>query len=164
MSADDRSPLYQRWLRHTELTLSVLLLATIGVLGVSNSATIDEMGLLVVFAVPGLLSVTALVSTGCDVYQLTLNGASLQTSSSRWLVIGTLCLTGITGLLGIGTLSIVVQTILVVTVIDTGGGVILGPLLWMLTGTALAVVICLRSAVETFLMDQKLIVPGRSSH
>lgn len=162
MSADDRSLLYQRWLRHTELALSFLLLVAMGVLGVSNSATIDELTLMVVFLVPGLLSVAALVSCGLDVYQLTWNGASLQTSSSRWIVITTLCLTGVIGLLAIGTLFIVVQTILVVTVIDTGGGVILGPFLWMLTGTALAVVICLRSAVEVFLIDQRPIVPEKS--
>lgn len=163
MSADDRSLLYQRWLRHIELALSFLLLAAIGVLGVSNSATIDELTLVVVFFVPGLLSVTALVSSGVDVYQLTWKGASLQTSSSRWPVVGTLALTGISGLLAIGTLFIVVQTILVATVIETGGGVILGPFLWMLTGTALAVVICLRSAVETFLLNQKPIVPEKSA-
>ena len=156
MSADDQSLPSQRWFHHLELGVSLLLIAAIALLRLADSGALNELALLLLFFIPGFLGLVALANVGFEVYLLKWGTTSLKHSSSRVTLFATLALTGIIALLAVITLSIIAQTILVVTVVDTGGGVIFGPVLWAFTGGILAVVICVRFAVERFLLGERL--------
>ncbi len=153
MSLDDAPLPSQRRVRQIELALACLLLGAMAVLSASDSATLAEAGLTVSFLVPGLLSLVALVSAGWTVYLLVWTERDRRIRDS-WPRLGTLAVTGVIVSLAVTTLYFVVQTILVATVIDTGGGVMFGPILGTATGVALATLVCLRSVVGVLLADR----------
>lgn len=160
MPVDSWPSTVRRWLRRIELTFSILLLAALAVIAVSISAVLDEIALWIGFLLPGLLGLAALVGAGLDAHGLIRNRESSRIrGSSRWIVIGGLAVAGAIGLLAVVTLFVVVQTILVVTVVDTGGGVMFGPILFMFSGSILAVAVLLRSAGETVLVARGLLDP-----
>lgn len=152
-------------LRSIEVTLSVLLLAAVALNPTVGSTALGEWILWIVFVVPGLLGIAALVGAGIDAYA-TATGQerdSQRSGASRWVVVGRLAVAGVIGALAIVTLFLVVQTILVVTVIDTGGGVVFGPILYSFAGSVLAVVVLLRSAGEILSVVDWTSLADRSS-
>lgn len=163
MSDDVRPSRTRYWLRRLEFAFALLVLVALLLIVVSISPILEEIALAIAFFFPGLLGVVALVNAARDGYLFTRKQTGPIPSDSQWLVLGRLIVTGISGLLAIATLFIIVQTILIVTVIDTGGGVVFGPLLWMVTGSSLAVVVVFRSVVESLLVDERSVFPERST-
>lgn len=149
MPADDRSSTYRSWLRRIELACSLVLLTAMATIALSDSEIRNELALSIGFFVPGVLGLSALISSGLDVYAILRREPGRTKGESRWLLTGRVVLASTIGLLAAATLFLVIQTILIVTVIDTGGGVVFGPILWMFTGSVLAVAVLLRFAGET---------------
>lgn len=153
MIEDGRSSSYRNWLGYLEVAISLLHLTAIAVIALSVSATLEELAASLSFLIPGLLGLMALVSSVFDVYLIRSQNANPRKNISWWLLLGRLVVTGVIGLLAVATLFLILQTILIVTVINTGGGVIFGPILWTFTGTSLAVMVLLRSAVGIFFIN-----------
>lgn len=122
-------------------------------IALSDSEIRNELALSIGFFVPGVLGLSAFISSGLDVYVILRRETGRTKGESRWLLTGRVVLASTIGLLAAATLFLVIQTILIVTVIDTGGGVVFGPILWMFTGSVLAVAVLLRFAGETFCID-----------
>jgi|GEM_PF-4208535 len=138
-------------IRRVEITSSALLLAALALGGLSLSPRVTEGALLVVFVIPGLLGLVALAGAGIDVFNIHATWKAGEADRRRRAsVTGKLLVPGVTGVLAGVTLFWIGQTVLVLTVVDTGGGVIFGHLFFMATGTLLAVVILLRAVGQRF--------------
>lgn len=139
------------WIRRVEFTCSALLLAALALGGLSISSRLTEVALLVAFLIPGFLGLVALAGVGVDLFDMYSTWKRVESQRRRLMpVAGKLVVTAVTGVLAVVTLFWVVQTILVLTVVDTGGGVIFSHLFFMFTGTLLAGVIVLRTVGKQF--------------
>lgn len=147
------------WLRHIEFDLSVLLLAALVVDGIAISATLSQLAFFFGFFVPIFLAVTVLLRSGLDMYLISQTRGQTVTNLSRWHFLLQFTIFWILSLLAVATLSIVFLTFAGPTMVDTEGGVVFGPVLWMLVGTILALVILLRFAVEHFLIEDSNVFP-----
>lgn len=155
MPVDERPSNIRNWLQRIEVVFSVLLLATIAVTVTPLEPSLGEWTLWVVFFIPGLLSLAALLGVGIDVFRVFITRSTSQSDAiSRRILIGKVAIMGAIGLLAGITLFLVVQTVLIATIIETGGGVIFGPFLFSFTGGLLAVVVLARTAGQRFVSDR----------
>lgn len=151
MPVDDRSSTIRDQIQRIEVVLSALLLAMIAITIAPLEPSLGEWTLWVVFLLPGVLGLAALVGVGIDVFKLVSTRSNTQTATApRWIVLGKLAVIGTICVLAGGTLFLVVQTILIVTIVDTGGGVMFGPILFAFTGGFLAIVVLVRVVSQRF--------------
>lgn len=136
----------RRWILGVEIVFSALTLVLVFSVLTPISFTIRTPSVWIVYLVPGSLGLAAILGAGIDSFGMISirEGVGLE-GRSRWVVFGTLALSCVIGILAIGTLFFVLQTFLIVTVVDTGGGVLFGPVLFLSTGSLLAVVILVRT-------------------
>lgn len=157
MPVDDRPSTIQDWLQRIEVVFSVLLLATIAITIAPLEPSLGEWTLWVVFLIPGLLGLAALFEVGIDVFRLLSTRSNSQsTTISRQALVGKVAVIGVLGILAGITLFLIVQTILVVTIVETHGGVMFGPILFTFTGGLLAVVVLVRSIGRQLLSKRTL--------
>lgn len=152
MPVDDRPSTIRDRIQRIEVVLSVLLLVMVAITIAPLEPSLGEWTLWVVFLLPGVLGLAALVGVGIDVFKMVSKRSNSKTATApRWIVFGKLAAIGTIGILAGCTLFLIIQTILIVTIVDTGGGVMFGPILFSFTGSLLAIALLARTVGQRVL-------------